>query len=76
MNDEAAKLRRELERYQRRFQASSDRQTGKVLRALMAQIEARLREIGSSTSQVEERRPRRRPRVHLVARGASPTTSP
>lgn len=53
MNDEAAQLRRELERYRRSFKASSDRQTGKVLRALMAQIEARLREIGLSTSQFE-----------------------
>ena len=50
MNDEAAKLRRELERYRLRLRSNTGLRTGKVLRALVAQIEARLREIGNNSS--------------------------
>jgi hypothetical protein len=51
MNAEAAKLRRQLERYRLRLQSSTDPRTVKALRALMAQIEMRLREIGSNKSE-------------------------
>jgi hypothetical protein len=47
MNGEAAHLHRDLERYQLRSRSNADPRTGKVLQALMAQIEARLREIAS-----------------------------
>jgi hypothetical protein len=50
MNDEAAKLRRELERYRLRLQSITDLRTARVLRALMAQMEMRLREIGTDKS--------------------------
>jgi hypothetical protein len=52
MNDEAAQLRCELERYRLRLQSNTHPRTVKVLRALMAQIEMRLREIGSNKSRV------------------------
>ena len=50
MNDEAAKLRRELDRYRLRLRSNTGLRTCKVLRALVAQIEARLREIGNNSS--------------------------
>jgi hypothetical protein len=52
MKDEARQLRRELERYRLRLQSNTHPRTIKVLRALMAQIEMRLREIGSNNSRV------------------------
>jgi hypothetical protein len=52
MKDEARQLRRELERYRLRLQSNTHPRTIKVLRALTAQIEMRLREIGSNNSRV------------------------
>ena len=51
MTDEARQLRRELERCRLRLRSSPDPRTAKVLRALRAQIEMRLREIGSNKSE-------------------------
>lgn len=48
MKAEAAKLRRQLERYRSLIGSNVDRRTGKVVRELIAQAQARLREIGES----------------------------
>jgi hypothetical protein len=47
MTDEARQLRRESERCLRRLRSAPDPRMENVLRALMAQIEPRLREIAS-----------------------------
>ncbi len=48
MKDEAAKLRRELERYRLLLGLNISPHTARVLRELVAQTEARLREIANS----------------------------
>ena len=50
MTDEARQLRRALECYRLRLQSNTDPLTAKVIRALRAQIEMRLREIGNNKS--------------------------
>lgn len=47
MKNEAAKLRRELERYRILLGLNTSPHTARVLRKLVAQTEARLREIAS-----------------------------
>jgi hypothetical protein len=56
MKDEARQLRRELKCYRFRLRSNTDPRTVKVLRALMVQIEARLRQFANHNAQLEQRR--------------------
>lgn len=60
MNDEAAKLRQDLQRYRFLLSANSDPATDKAIRELIAETEARLDAIEGKAARRSTSGPRRR----------------